>query len=435
MNVRTINEHLARGDWDHPALWPRLTELKGHALQFQVEFGLHQLPEAPGVLTIRGGRQYGKSTWLEQQLFDSLHAYGKGSAFLLNGDEMDSSEAFAQGLIELHAAFAPASRVKRLFIDEITAIPDWERALKRVLDQGLLRDVLIVTTGSKASDLRHGSERLPGRKGALERNDYVFLPLSYRAFHRHAEVLPAEHRWIAYLLTGGSPVACRELLETGYLPAYVTQLFRDWIFGEIVASGRSRLTLHHLIAVLVEAGGQPVGYAKLAREAGLANNTVAAGYLERLSDLLCVLPAWPWDPGSRRLQLRKPCKFHFVNTGALIALHPFGLRQVEDFLALPPERQGVFLEWLVAQELWRRSALHDPLQAESLGFWRSSDHEIDFVTPEGLLVEVKRGRAGPLDFAWCSQVFPHHDLKVICSTPFEARRIRGMTIEQFLLEG
>jgi hypothetical protein len=35
-------------------------------------------------------------------------------------------------------------------------------------------------------------------------------------------------------------------------------------------------------------GGSPVGQTKLAKEAGLANNTVAAGWTELLADLLCV---------------------------------------------------------------------------------------------------------------------------------------------------
>lgn len=46
--------------------------------------------------------------------------------------------------------------VRRLFIDEITAVADWERGLKRVIDRGELRSVLVVTTGSRATDLRRG---------------------------------------------------------------------------------------------------------------------------------------------------------------------------------------------------------------------------------------------------------------------------------------
>ena len=61
--------------------------------------------------------------------------------------------------------------MRRLFIDEITALPQWEVAVKRLADRRVLRDVLLVTTGSRATDIRRGSE-LPGRKGKLARTDY-----------------------------------------------------------------------------------------------------------------------------------------------------------------------------------------------------------------------------------------------------------------------
>lgn len=58
-------------------------------------------------------------------------------------------------------------------------------------------------------------------------------------------------------------------------------------------------------------GGTPVGQAKVARESGLANNSVALGYLEILNDLGCIVPAYPWDPHKKQLILRKPCKYYF----------------------------------------------------------------------------------------------------------------------------
>ena len=95
----------------------------------------------------------------------------------------------------------------------------------------------------------------------------------------------------------------------------------------------------------------------------------------------------------------------------------------------------MFLEWLVAQELWRRSVLKGCENPEALGFWSTKENEIDFVTPAGHLIEVKQGRAGPLDFSWFERTFPKTRLTVICRAPFETRQVRGITIEQFLLEG
>jgi uncharacterized protein len=333
----------------------------------------------------------------------------------------------------LYSAYFPGAKVKRLFIDEITAIPQWENAVKRVIDGGLFRNVLIVSTGSKATDLRRGAERLPGRKGKLKRNEYIFLPISYREFHEMAGGKLGKDTWKAYLLTGGSPLALNDIYQFEHLPDYFLQLTRDWVQGELVQSGRSRLALSQLMRVLFRYGGQPLGYAKLAREAGLANNTVASGYVEQLSDLLCVMPSWAWNSNDKTLQFRKPCKFHFINLASVVAFHPSAPRFVHEFDALPPEIQAQFLEWLVAQEIWRRSVLAGESDPEALGYWSSKEREIDFVTPSQDFIEVKRGRAGPLDFAWFGKVFPQASLTVVCNSPFEAKQVRGITIEEFLM--
>lgn len=433
MDVSDKNRLFSRGEIERDDLWPLLREKESKALQFRCHFGLDELPQAPGLITVRGPRQYGKSTWLELMLYESLREYGKGSAYYLNGDELASADDLARDLIAIDALYAPKARVKRLFIDEVTALSDWERAVKRVLDRGHLRDVLIVTTGSKAADLRHGAERLPGRKGRLARSEFIFLPVSYRDFHHQAHSQLRETTWIAYLLTGGSPVALNDIYQFERLPEYFIQMTRDWVLGETVATGRSRLALSNLLGVIFRFGTNPVGFAKLAREAGLANNTVAAGYIEQLSDLLCLMPSWPWDPGRRQPILRKPCKFHFINLAAAVAFHPKRLRTVADFQALDQSSQGQLTEWLVAQEVWRRSVLHAADNPERVCFWQSREHEIDFVTPAGDWIEVKRGATSALEFSWFSQNFPRQELTVVGTDRFEARHIRGVDLEYFLL--
>src|SRR5207249_9932670 len=121
----------------------------------------------------------------------------------------------ALGVARLAAVCGVDAPVRRLFIDEITAVDDWESGLKRVLDRGELRRVLVVTTGSRASDLRHGSERLPGRKGKLARTSYIFPPVSYAEFLRSGGERLGPRALPSYLLSGGSPVACGELIRAG----------------------------------------------------------------------------------------------------------------------------------------------------------------------------------------------------------------------------
>lgn len=433
MDVKIINQHLLEGDWELRALFPHLEAYEQRSLPLPFEFGLDELPKEPGFIAIRGPRQYGKSTWLEVNLADTVQEFGKGSALYLNGDDIADHEELFTKIEELCFSFPRQAFIKRLFIDEITAVDNWEKAVKRAADRGVTRNILLITTGSKAADLRHGQERLPGRKGKLAKTDYIFLPCSYRAFYTNVYKEFREDTWKYYLLSGGSPLVINEMYHRESVPEFTRQITRDWVLGEIVKSGRNRTMLTGILRCLYRFGGNPVGFAKLARESGLANNTVASGYIEELADLMCVLTSWQVDADRNIPLIRKPCKFPMINLSAALAFHPNAPRNLFDFEHLTDFERGVLLEWLVAQELWRRRVLKGLTNHEELLFWKSDKYELDFVDENGNFVEVKSGQVSPLEFAWFPKVFPKKKLTVICKNPFETEYVKGITIHQFLL--
>lgn len=432
MNVDEINGALLRGEGSRPGLFPHLEALADSSFVFRMEFGLDELPEEPGLVLIRGPRQSGKSTWLEASLRETITRFGPATALYLNGDHLRDADHLTDSLAALAGLFRPESPVRRIFIDEITAVPDWPRGMKRALDSGLLRRVLVVTTGSKAADLRHGTERLPGRKGKLERTQYIFLPVSFTEFRRVCGRRLGSATLAAYLLSGGSPAACSEIARLRRLPEWLVETTRDWILGECALAGRQRRSLVAVMEMLHRCGGTPLGQTKLAREAGLANNTVASGYLEMLADLMSVGLSLPWDPGRRIEMPRKPAKYPFVNLLVALAWSQAEMRAPEDVLALPPERHAVWLEWLVAQELHRRKALRGDPEPERLPFWQGGGHELDFVASDNDFIEVKRGPTSPLEFAWFSRAFPKGKLTVVSASRFQAERVQGVTMEDFL---
>lgn len=433
MDIHTINTILSRGEIDQPQVFPHIERLRKAPYQFEIDFGLRDLPIEPGILLIRGARQYGKSTWLEQQVYATVKQFGAGTAYYLNGDYIADVEVLTRAIDDLSQAFSIDAPVRRLFIDEITAIPHWEVALKRLADQGKLEKILVVTTGSKATDLRRGAERLPGRKGKLARTTYLFTPISYYEFKRQCGERLGRHTLLVYLLSGGSPIACCELADTGVIPEYVVELVRDWVDGEITGTGRSRSALMNIMSVLFRFGGTPVGQAKLAREAGLANNTVAMNYIEILRDLGCVIPAYPWDQDKDILILRKECKYHFNNLLVALSYHPKQIRSLLDFEALSTQEQGMWYEWLVAQELSRRMAIKGDEILAPLGFWQSKKHEIDFVLSQDHLLEVKKGKCSALEFTWFVQQFPNKKLTVVNAATFATNNMCGIDLETFML--
>jgi len=433
MHFEQINKNLSMGTLDMMSMFPHVAQLQSAPFVFKIDFGLQKLPTEPGILIIRGARQYGKSTWLEQQIISTIKEFGPGSAYYLNGDDLLIASKLELELENLLVAFATNAKVQRIFIDEITSIDNWELVLKKLADQGKLAKTLIVTTGSKATDLRRGAEKLPGRKGKLDRTTYLFTPLAYAEFYRVCHKALQENTLIAYLLSGGSPIACTELAVSGFIPEYVVELVRDWIEGEIAKAGRSRTSLHNIFTTLFRFGSVPVGQAKLAREAALANNTVAHNYIEILHDLGCVLPAYSWDQHKKILILRKQCKYHFTNLLIALTYHPSRLRRPKDFLALTEQEQGMWYEWLIAQEIMRRNAILGNEILAPLAFWQNDNHEIDFVTTNKF-IEVKRGKSYATEFSWFIKQFPQQHLTIINQHKFKTEWLHGETVEEFLLE-
>jgi predicted AAA+ superfamily ATPase len=432
VNVEQVNQALLAGALKTPGLFPRQEALAEAPAVFEVQFGLDELPEEPGLILVRGARQYGKSTWMEGVLRDTVARYGPGSALFLDGDYVRDADHLAAELSRLAGAFGRDAPVRRLFVDEITAVADWERGVKRVLDRGELRRVLLVTTGSKAADLRHGAERLPGRKGRLPRSNYLFLPISYSEFLRAGGRALGRRALGSYLLSGGSPLVCGELLRTGGLTRWCVDVVRDWLLGETARSGRSRRSLVAVMEQLHRHGGSPLGQTKLAREAGLANNTVAAGWVDLLSDLLCVGTSPAWDASRRGEAPRRPAKFPFINLLAAGLWAPHAPRTADELERLDEGRRGVWHEWAVAQELFRRAAIRGAEWPERIPYWQGGEHELDFVVSDHEFVEVKLGRATALELAWFGTVFPKAHLTVVCATPFASDQITGISLESFL---
>ncbi|MFM8454382.1 MAG: DUF4143 domain-containing protein, partial [Gammaproteobacteria bacterium] len=316
---------------------------------------------------------------------------------------------------------------------------DWQKTTKRLLDSGELKNIFSITTGSKAIDLRRGIERLPGRKGKLSKTEYIFTPVAYKNFKKKCGDFFKEDALFAYILSGGSPVGINALAETGRLPDYITSIINDWVFGEFAAHNRSRTYLLAILQSIFRMAGNPVGQSKLAKESGMANNTIAQGYINLLTDLMIVLPSFPYDADRKISIFRKPCKYHFTNLLAAITWHPKKPRTIAELKNLGPDL-GFIMEWVVAQEIWRQSCIHSfDYFPEILNFWQSKTHEIDFVIPNNnqneTYIEVKLRPEQASNFLWFFKSFPNPSSKllVINKNNFTSERIMGINVEEFLL--
>ncbi|RKX50146.1 MAG: ATP-binding protein, partial [Thermotogae bacterium] len=156
--------------------------------------------EKPGIYTIRGPRQIGKTTFLKLYIKKLIEDGVKPSNILFFTCD-GISDRF--DLIETVRTYfqmfeGKPEEIRYIFIDEITTIENWQKSLKYLVDIGILDNCLVVLTGSSAYDLKRSSERLPGRKG--HGKDLVYIPITFREFLRSLRV-EVETKTIEEILT------------------------------------------------------------------------------------------------------------------------------------------------------------------------------------------------------------------------------------------
>ena len=127
------------------------------------------LVKYPAVEIIRGPRQIGKTTEIKM-IIRELIAKGMNpkSIGYLTADILSKHKE----LFEVLKSFSQHLNLNRIkngvfFIDEVSSIKDWQKAVKGFIDMGLGENIQLVLTGSSSIELKRGYERMPGRRGML----------------------------------------------------------------------------------------------------------------------------------------------------------------------------------------------------------------------------------------------------------------------------
>jgi predicted AAA+ superfamily ATPase len=274
----------------------------------------------PNLYTLRGPRRVGMSTVLKQTIARLCHAGVDPRRICYFAADALSTFTDLINLFQAARLLFPDLRdTPRYFlIDEVTAIPEWQRGVKWVRDNTPAAGDCLVATGSSARDIAAGTTHLAGRRGPAVHLDRVLLPLSFAEFALCAGYpLPAPHRlpfqafysddgrrvcqealvhmgtladaFEAYLLAGGFPQAVADFRRTGQVSDGFARDLWDVAQADLLAMGLSRpeqgLRLLERIAASLSG---PVVLRTLGEELGVTHVT-AGSWLDALADAYLVM--------------------------------------------------------------------------------------------------------------------------------------------------
>ena len=378
----------------------------------------------PYVYTLRGPRQVGKTT-LVKMIIEKLLKEGtnpKAIAYFTL-DLVTNPEGIVEVFRGVKDLTPDLTGSRFFFLDEISSVPDWQKAIKYARDTGLAASDFLLLTGSSAADIRRGAERMPGRRGEKHGLDKLLLPLSFAEFAQARRVSPySECRRLhlpdflseeaatvlksamlmnpdltralgEYVTVGGFPRSVNELLGGAGVTKATMEMLWSLISGDVEKWHRDRRVALKIMERLSTSLGTSLSWRRIAQAAGVSDPSTAQSYVELLSEEFVLLVLYFLDMSRQSISPRKAKKVYFVDPlmHHLVChlLHPD-----RDLSQLVTRRLPALAEDVVALELFRameRDMVETFKMPTSLFYWRSShQREVDFlVRVDGDIIPIE----------------------------------------------
>lgn len=271
---------------------PQLRRLKSQPYRHE-SYLIDQLPTTqPGIYTIGGGRQIGKTTLIKQWMLKLLQSGMTPAAIaFFSGELIDDHHALIR-LLQTQLSAMPKNEMRFLLIDEITYIKDWDKAIKYAADSGLLDDVILLLTGSDLALMQEARMRFPGRRGKSAVVNFHLYPLSFREtvqLKHHAIVDPPIEllfdEFHNYLIHGGYLTAINDLASVGKISEATLMTYSDWIRGDMVKRGKQEHYLREILHAIVKRYGSQITWNALSHDLSIDHPKTIADYVALLESM------------------------------------------------------------------------------------------------------------------------------------------------------
>ncbi len=401
---------------------PHLRELG--RLPLVHRFGLlDRLPRAkPGIYTVGGGRQVGKTTLLKQWMSELLSSGIEPRRIVfLTGELIDDHHSLV-GTITQILTDMPEEGERYLILDEVTYIREWDRGVKYLADAGVFENVVVVLTGSDLAFMQAARMRFPGRRGTSADVDFHLHPLSFYETLALKQTFSDEElaglvapqppsrpevmeklfsQFEAYLVHGGFLTAINDMEAHARVQSATFSIYSDWIRGDALKRGKQEHYLREVLSAIVRRTCKQVTWNGLAKDLSIDHPKTVADYLALLEsmDAVIIQAALVEDKLSaapkkaRRLMFTDPFIFHAVRSWLEPGRDPYEEQVVP--LLKDSERIGALAESCAVSHFRR----HFPT------YYIKAEGEVDIAYVDGR-------RFWPVEVKWSGQLRPK-DLKQI----------------------
>ena len=286
------NAHLDNSS-SYENLDPHLRKLKTQPYVFESSL-LHLFPfQIPGVYTLGGARQIGKTTFLKQWISSLLK---KGvpatSIVFLTGELIDDHYRLLHIIKEAFEMMSPKDSFKTIILDEVTYIKEWDKAIKFLADSGLIENCMMVLTGSDLALMKEARMRFPGRRGKHSQVDFHYYPLSFQEYvtlvHGKEEnwnISRLYEAFQSYLVHGGFLTAINDIAIHNKVQPSTFQTYSDWIRGDFLKRGKKEKYLKDFLLAVLKTYGTQITWNSLAHHTEIDHHQTLQEYADIMQSM------------------------------------------------------------------------------------------------------------------------------------------------------
>lgn len=304
--------------------------------------------DTPGIYILTGGRQVGKST-LIKLMIKNLLKRKKVSPRQIYYIACDLLQRYQELVLTMQRVFDEIDREKYfyIFLDEITYVKEWDRAVKYFADLGYFRRGSLLITGSDSVILKEGMKKFPGRRGKSEKTDFHYYPLSFSeyilltesvlksevnkikelvvSFDKLSEkklmrlekelgistIKTIEKYYYQYLVTGGFLPAINDYAANKKINKFIYQTYQQWVIGDFLKRNKKEEYLKDVIAVLSDRLARQISLHNIASLTEIQHHATIHDYLKILEDMDVIFIQYALKEDKLKPAPKKAKKIHF----------------------------------------------------------------------------------------------------------------------------
>lgn len=393
------NSHITQGVEQFLNYDPQLSRLA--KLPYAYQFPLvKRLPTIePGIYTLGGGRQIGKSTLLKQWMAHLLVQQKVPAAqiIFLSGDLIDDYHQLLQMMLDIFQGM-PSETLKYLIIDEVTYIKEWDRAIKFLADSGQLQSTILILSGSDLTMLEEVRMRFPGRRGKADEVDFHLYPLSFSEYLHLTQrasdnIVKLYEAFDVYLQHGGYLTAINDLAQFGKINRATLMTYSDWIRGDVLKRGKQEQYLKEILLGIFKHYTSQITWNSLAKSLSIEHHKTVADYVDLLGHMDAVFVQSALLEDKLMAAPKKAKKVFFTD--------PFVFHAVRAWLL--PEADPIHPAQLV------ETVVVNHFQRYYETFYIKAEGEVD-------VAYLKQGKFWPIEIKWQAHLHSK-DLKQISKYP------------------